>query len=386
MEKVEKISPLEIIKQDKRSWETVTVPAKVEYILKEYLMLKDLTLKGFEQKPEIYYSERKSDGTYIFKTEPTISFSEKHFTIYKTLNKHIEIDMEVTSIISNGVLRCKPVIARIAKENRKQSRILDRENMIISSNFMVAKENVDISKILGFSGQLIFSDIEKELKLSYPNSKLVPLTKQTPLNEEVEIVRRKNQIVFVTDIDTMTSPKNLNCFDLITHYLEEGSLDEKITQFRKEKIKSFVYYPISFQIDQKKLLIGYGYTYSSQSLPIEILSTYKDIEENLNKKIMDFNITVLSVKQNIINICEGGMLLDITDPNLQKSILIKPSFTMDITFKLQPPLRFAVEVKHVHKFGTSLFVGVAIAGSNDTEKAMENYRSFLHFINKKNTQ
>ncbi|MCC6275111.1 MAG: DUF1577 domain-containing protein, partial [Leptospiraceae bacterium] len=169
MEKAEKISPLQVIKQDERLWENITDSSKVEYILKEYIMLKDLTIKGFEQRPEIFFSEKKSDGSYIFKTDPLVPFTEGQFTIFKTLNKHIEVDLEIISFINDGVVHCKPVLAKIAKTNRKYSRILDQSNMVTASNFMVAKEQVDVSKVVGFSGQLIFTDVEKELKQKYPS-------------------------------------------------------------------------------------------------------------------------------------------------------------------------------------------------------------------------
>ncbi len=51
MEKSGKISPLKVIKQDERQWENITDFSKVEYILKEYVQLKDLTIKRFEQRP-----------------------------------------------------------------------------------------------------------------------------------------------------------------------------------------------------------------------------------------------------------------------------------------------------------------------------------------------
>ncbi len=314
-------------------------------------------------------------------------FDEKHFSIFKTLNKHIEVDFDVISVISDGVIHCKPTVAKIAKINRKHSRIPDTNNMIIASNFMVAKEQIDVSKVLGFSGQLIFSDVEKDLKQKHSASKLVPINPKTPVNEEIEILKRQKKIIFISDTDTMIQPSGEKFLNLKEYYEEEEILEEKIEKFKADKIKSFIYFPIFFKTQKgTSLLIGYCHSSSSQALDVDLLDLYKDIEENLNKRIMDSNIANMPVKQNVINICEGGILLDITDINLQKSVTIKPSFTMDITFKLQAPLRFAVDIKHIHGSGTSLYVGVAIAGSNDTEKAMESYRSFLHFINKKITQ
>lgn len=383
MENTEKIAPLKVIKQEERLFENVTDLSKVDYILKEYMMLKELTIKGFEQRPEIFFSEKRSDSTYIFKTDPLIPFEDNKFTIFKTLNKHIEVDFEIISMIGEGVLHCKPCLAKIAKTNRKYSRSSDPDNLITASNFMVAKEQIDITKLLGFSGQLIFNDVEKDLKQKHQQSSLVPFNPKTSINEEINVLRKQKKLISITDTETMSSPENTDCIDMKEFYLEEEILEEKKIQFKTKKIKSFIYYPIFFQTMKGPLLIGYCYGYSDKDLPPGLLEIYKDIEENLNKRIMDSNIANLSVKQNIINICEGGMLLDITDQNLSKSIIIKPSFTMDITFKLQPPLRFALDIKHILQSGTSLYVGVSIAGSNDTEKAMESYRSFLHFITKK---
>ena len=379
------INPVKIIKQSERHWEIITETPKIKYILKEYMMHKDLILKGFESRPEIFFAEEKSDGTYIFKVDNQIPFSDSEFSLFKTLNKHIEVSFELISS-SNGMVHCRALSGRIAKVNRKHSRIIDSQSLIVAHNFMVSKEKVDLSKVMGFSGQLAFNDVEKDLKLKQPGSKIVSLSANTKHTEESEIMKRAKKILFVKDTETMASAKDTDCLDLKKYYEEDLVLEDKKMRFKAEKIKSFIYYPISFHTGSSSVIIGYCYTDSNSGpLPDDILKFYKEAEENVNKRILDANITTIAAKQNIVNICEGGILLDITDPELMKTINLKPNFTLDITFKLQAPLRFAVEIRHVEHTDTSLLVGVEITGSNDTEKAMDSYRSYLHYINKKNS-
>ncbi|MCE9499236.1 MAG: DUF1577 domain-containing protein [Leptospira sp.] len=379
------ISPVKVIKQSERDWETITESSKIKYILKEYMMYKELILKGYESRPEIFFGEEKSDGSYIFKADNQIPFSEKEFSIFKTLNKHIEVTFELLSA-NNGIIHCKPLLAKIAKVNRKYSRIIDAQNLIVAHNFMVSKEKVDISKVTGFSGQLVFNDVEKDLKSKHPGSRIVSLTANTKHTEESEIMKRTKKIIFVKDTETMESSSEIDCLDLKKYYEEDLVLEDKKHKFKTEKIKSFIYYPISFHTSTGPVIVGYCYTDSNSGpLPDDILQFYKETETNVNKRILDANITNVATKQNIVNICEGGILLDITDPELMKTINLKSNFTMDITFKLQAPLRFAVDIRHIEQTDTSLFVGVEIFGSNDTEKAMDSYRSYLHYINKKNS-
>lgn len=112
----------------------------------------------------------------------------------------------------------------------------------------------------------------------------------------------------------------------------------------------------------------------------QVVPLYKEMEEIFNSRMGDSNTKSLDKRQNILNISEGGILLEVTDPELIQSFLHKPVFTADITFKMQAPLRFAFHIRHISQVGEIYHVGAEIVGSNDAKANMTLLKKNMNFI------
>jgi hypothetical protein len=95
---------------------------------------------------------------------------------------------------------------------------------------------------------------------------------------------------------------------------------------------------------------------------------------------MDSNTHVLDVKQNVFNVSRGGVSIEVRDREIIKALKVKPTMTLDINFKMQAPLRMAVEMKHMEEVKDYFVIGSQIVGLSGDKKAKDIYYSLITFF------
>jgi hypothetical protein len=134
-------------------------------------------------------------------------------------------------------------------------------------------------------------------------------------------------------------------------------LDEKIAALRKDLIQSFIYYPIIFKSGKEEVVIGYCYNESQTPITQGTLEYFEIIAYTIKKRIMDSSTASIDEKQNIVNVSEQGILLEVTSDYIFQALKTKPTFSMDIVFKMTVPMRFSLNAKHIYKLEDTYYVG-----------------------------
>ncbi len=372
--------------QSPRIWDTIRDTQKIGYILKEYVHNNGLFLKENPLKSELQILQTTPEGKIFLRMDPENLSDEGEITVYKTLSKHMEIGFKIESINHDeGVVICSPEFVRIAKDGRVLPRIEGLAGKVVAHRFHTLKKDQDSTKVLGTSGQILLTDLHRNILAEFPYSRLVfPSGKE--LNAEQEMSKRTGKIIFAKDAISLDSLSSAECegFDLLDlkqELEEELLLEDRLKAYRVGKVQSFVVYPIYYKdpLGSKLVAIGYAETKDRQLDP-SILKKYRELEEVFNDRIEDSNTLDLDVRQNVVNASEGGILLEVTESQLVESFLHKPFFTADLTFKMQAPLRFAFKIRHISQIGEIYLVGAEIVGSNDAKTNMTLLKKNLRFI------
>ncbi|TGK07122.1 DUF1577 domain-containing protein [Leptospira semungkisensis] len=372
--------------QSPRVWDTIRDPQKVGYILKEYVHNNGLFLKENPYKLELQILQTTPEGKMLLRLDPEQVNEEGEITVYKTLSKHMEIGFKVESINQEeGVIVCTPEYVRIAKDGRIMPRIEGLQGKVVAHRFHMLKKEQDSTKVLGTSGQILLTDLHKNILAEYPYSRLVfPVGRE--LSVEQELAKRSGKIIFAKEAFSLEplSKEEANGFDILDlkkELEEELLLEDRMKAFRLGKVQSFAVYPIYYKdpLGPKLVALGYAET-KDRTLDPAILKKYSELEEVFNERIEDSNTLDLDVRQNVINASEGGILLEVTESQLVESFLHKPFFTADLTFKMQAPLRFAFKIRHISQVGEIYLVGAEIVGSNDAKANMTLLKKNLSFI------
>ncbi|WP_078129063.1 DUF1577 domain-containing protein [Leptospira alexanderi] len=370
--------------QAQRSWETIQDLSKIKYILKEYIHFQGLLVKESPFHQELNPIEIREDGTFVFPIDSTLTNVNDELVLYRTLSKHIEISFDVIEKTDTQII-CKPIFAKIAKTKRVSPRIEGLMGKVIAHKFLIPRKELDITKVLGTSGQIILNDLNRKVKQIYPFSKLV-FNSSKELTPEEELVKKYKRPIYIRDTSTLDSTSegefaNLNLLPIKETLQEELILEDRLRFFKSSKTRSLLIYPILFRSGGETQIFAMGVIESSEG-PIsdKVIPLYKEMEEIFNSKMGDSNTKSLDKRQNILNISEGGVLLEVTDPELIESFLHKPVFTADITFKMQAPLRFAFHIRHISQAGEIYHVGAEIVGSNDAKANMTLLKKNMNFI------
>ena len=367
------------ILQAPREWESVetNVDKMLEHVSQNYL-LKDPFIKQYSGKPTLTIKPAGGKNSFVIEVmnENTLS-EDREIVLYKyAREKYFELLFErVSSKDKSHACTLRQV--KIAKRTRRTERFSTETNPVHAGNFLVAKIDLDIKTALGFSTEVIFSEVDKTLKTKYPRSKIVPLLNRHDLKEEEEIIIKHGLPLFVTNTATMQSSKDIPTFDLKAYYEEEFLLDEKIAALRKDLIQSFIYYPIIFKSGKEEVVIGYCYNESQSPITQGNLEYFEIIAYTIKKRIMDSSTASIDEKQNIVNVSEQGILLEVTSDYIFQALKTKPTFSMDIVFKMTVPMRFSLNAKHIYKLEDTYYVGAEITGSNNDEKGFDKYKDIV---------
>ncbi|MDV6234061.1 DUF1577 domain-containing protein [Leptospira ellisii] len=370
--------------QAPRSWETIQDVNKIKYILKEYIHFQGLLVKESPFHQELRPMEIREDGVFVFPIDATLTNVEEELVLYRTLSKHIEIGFEIVEKTESQIF-CKPVFAKIAKTQRTSPRIEGLIGKVVSHKFLIPRKELEITKVLGTSGQIILNDLNRKVKQAYPGSRLI-FGSSKELSPEEELVKKYKKPIYIPDTtaldsDAKTDFGGIELLPLKEILQEELLLEERARFFKGGKVRSLLIYPILFKNGGESQIFAMGVVESTEGPVSEnVVPLYKEMEEIFNSRMGDSNTKALDVKQNVLNISEGGILLEVTESELIESFLHKPFFTADITFKMQAPLRFAFHIRHISQVGEIYHVGAEIVGSNDAKANMTLLKKNMNFI------
>jgi hypothetical protein len=362
-----------------RVWKSVTDKDLIDKLIIEKFSKESGIIRSDDNsRPRGKFISKKPNGLYVLKLDSNITFQNEISSIYTTKEKQLEINFKIVQV-KDDLLLIDPIEVQIAEQERRSPRIVDLLGKVTGGNFLITKENLEENKIFGVSSLVLIQDIHKRLLHNFPNSKII-LASQTALSDEVETTFRNKKPIFIKDTSKMTSFDSSEIYNIKEDYEEEMILEDKIAEFKSKKISSFVIYPIIIPFGPNRPFAFLSLENDIGPIPDSILELYKEVESTFMARIMDSNTYTVDVKQNVINASLHGVALEINDPRIRNAITVKPVLTLDLNFKMQAPIRIALEVRYIFNAGEYDIVGCEIVGFSGDPEGLRKYKSYLEFI------
>lgn len=340
------------IKETKRAWDVVSDPKVIKNLILLKLGKHPLYLKYTYPPAEFTPANEKNDGLEFY-FNPSLELSNK-MILYLFMKKQLEFHFEFQELLSPGCAILRPTILHVSKVERKEPRFSVKGDEVVASNFRVSKNRITANNIqFQITSRIIFPQIEEaakktmgDIRILISNSEELPdVIKQKEINQP-EIIQTNSQHLFVFPIVTYAKNKFIPL--------------------------AYILYPL-------------------QKLPNEeeksrIMIELERIANETFEKILEVNTTLIKTKQRILNISEGGLAIEITDPELIKLIPYQESITFDLIFKLVAPLRMQGEVKYIHKIkkegDPTLIMGIEFTGLGYTEFRKSNIEILRNLLKK----
>lgn len=364
--------------QSDRPIEKIESKDIVSDILREMSPKEGVFLKGYDMPIKLRFKGPRADGTHIFELETIPEFPQPKFLVYAVGEFYIEASYELVNQKDNMILG-KLLGAHRSSTVRKEERNTRVYGSVLSSKFLVAKTDIDFAKLSGVSSQVILTDIHKSLLKSYSQSKIF-FTSNIPPSEELDLIKQYKKPIFIKNTQTMESAKGFDVYNPKESFEEDFILEDKMADYRIKKISSFLYFPIYIKLKEPVFFAYLTIVSDKSPIPDEVFSLYSQVEKEFQRRILDSNTHTIDIKQNILNLSRNGMAIEIKNMEIAKSLQIKPSMTIDVNFKMQAPIRMALELRFLQRVNDFHIAGLEIVGISGDSRGKEVYDSLLKFI------
>ncbi len=366
------------IYQTDRPFEKIESRDIVSDILREMSPTVGVYLKGYDMPIKLRFKGPRADGTHIFEMDTVPEFPTPKFQVYSVGENYVEATYDLVNQKDNMILG-KLVGAHKSTAIRKEERNTRVYGSVQSSNFLIAKTDIDFAKLSGVSSQVILSDIHKTLLKEHSHSKIF-FTSNMPVGEEIDLIKQMKKPIFIKNTQTMDSAKGFDVFNPKTSFEEDFLLEDKMAEYKIKKIGSYLYFPIYIKLKEPLFFALLMITSDRTPITDEVYDLYSKVEKEFQRRILDSNTHTIDIKQNVINLSRNGMALEIKNAEIAKALQIKPSMTIDVNFKMQAPIRMALELRYLQRINDFHIAGLEIVGISGDSRGKEVYDSLLKFI------
>jgi hypothetical protein len=347
-------------------------------ILQTKFVGRKLYIRYTVDKTEIIINEFLDDKTLILGTEPTFK-PEKTFSIYGLSDKYVEVDLEVLEEKGPGYFHCKITSGRRAIQGRRDIRFKVSSEEVVATNFKISKHTIDVSNLkIPTSIKVVLDQFQTS------NSRLGDILKvdvfsSDEKNQILMHIKKSCKTLFIQDASDEGSyvPMTEDFVDL--QDVLGNDLNKFIKVNTQKGYKSIIIVPIIYITeDEKSIPFAYIQLISkTENFELGKVVDLKEESFKLVDRIRDANTVFLPVHQNVLDISRGGAKLEITDPDLKKSILKSRGFIFDIVFKLQAPITIYGDIKATQKVESDLHVGVDFEGNSSRKDEMKRFYSII---------
>lgn len=371
---------MRVIVERGRDWEYVKEPQKVLYLLKEKIKSRSFYQKGSEPPAEFYPDAFEAEGVE-FICPPQIEKSDT-ICLYTTLNRHLEIDFSFVKELEPGRIILMPKAARISKVQRQGKRFPNVNHYVVANNFMVSKDKITVNMAVPqVANKVIYGEFERNLGKIYPGIKIFDYAdKSRP--ELTRLLNRSTQSILVEDVgDPASFSSSDDRFMDLAEELDD-QFQSTMRKLQEDHLVSLLIVPLLYELpDHTMAPLGFIYGESRGERYDRVThDKWKDFSQEIITRITDANTVQVKAKQNVVNFSEGGVALEITDPELIKYVPNRSTLTFDLVFRMQAPIRFHGKLAHMVDYGGRIVAGVNLSGSGHSEtrqSAVERYRSLV---------
>ena len=373
---------MNVIIEGNRDWDFVKEGPKVLYLLKEKVKSRSFYMKGTEPPAE-FYPETFTDKGVEFICPPDVEKPEQ-ITLYTTLNRHLEVDLKFAKEVEPGRLLLEPVEARISKVQRQSKRFSNMNHYVVANNFMVSKDTITVNMAVPqVANKVIYGEFERNLGKIYPGIKIFDYAdKSRP--ELTRLLNRQTESILIEEVGNIASYGDIGpeFLDVADELDDDASVQKLMRRLQEDHVVSVLCVPLLYELPNHKMA-PLGFMYGESRTERYDRTTHEKWKENATEiitRITDANTVQVKTKQNVVNFSEGGVALEITDPELVKYVPNRAHLTFDLIFKMQAPIRFHGRLAHLVDYGGRIVAGVNLEGSGHSEtrqSSLDRYRSLV---------
>lgn len=370
-----------------RYWQETNDLKKIDNLIASYLLRENPIIKLRPDpnlppppKTKVKFTNKKPDSTYVIKMERDIPVPGNEASLYLIAAKPIELEFKVLQKKQEYLL-IQPTKFRIAEIARRFERIDSDDNKVYATNFLIAKETLEESSLYGISSQILLEGICKN-SLPQGIRYFILYEEDKEFQEEREICFQSGKSIFILDTNNFKSFESEVVLDAKKVFEEELILEEKKLEYKQKKIHSILFYPITIPFGERKKFATLVAIQETGSLPNELLETFQLVQNIFLDRILASNTYTLDVHQKVINLSRHGIGLEISNDKIRKSLRVRPSLTIDLNFKMQQPLRVALDVVYIWDYGAYDIVGTEIIGFSGDKEGPRKYELYLDYVKK----
>ncbi len=345
-----------------RQWQRLVDKHKIIEVIRDRVKMRPFFVK--ESSPPAEFLPESIDSERILFHHPVNYEVGRTVTLYTTLGRQLEIDMELESIVEPGSCYLIPVEARVGKVKRDKDRMENDRDAVYAANFQMSKRESDLAGSSAIASRIIFSEFERNLSTRFPGIQILDGSGRD-VPADVKVAGATKKIVFEPNLLSPESdPQYAN---LILELKDEGKLKEEHLRWRNRGIQSIIVIPLLYDTDESlKSVIGFIRleTRQPRKLTETDLENLKAECSGIIQRIAEANTFRVTERQKILNFTDQGAALLISNDELIEYIPEKNRLTFDLIFKKQAPVRLQAHVCHIHRIlKDRLVVGLEFDGS-----------------------
>ncbi|MCX7999315.1 MAG: DUF1577 domain-containing protein [Leptospiraceae bacterium] len=330
-------------------------------------------------KISVEFLKTSEDGSFYFKTSSKIDLGQsKEFVLYKKQkNGILELGFELLNF-EGTTIACKPKTLRSSQEKRLYTRFFNKENLIYAEDFEIAEWKENLSDYLKPDIEDLFYELEKDYKITHPNLEIFYLYPSKKLNLEEKLVASEKKPIFV-EVEKELESYPGDFVNLRDFYISQKIFEFKMEILKKQKVSSFILYPIFFKFKNKQIFIGVGYLWATYptKIPTSDIFLLEEIETKINSKILEGENARIHDPQKIINFSKGGILFQISNYEIVQAILARPKFSAKICKTNSDSVRLQFYAKSIYQIEMDYYVGAEILGNSHSDINIQTYFEWI---------
>jgi hypothetical protein len=342
---------------------------------------KKLYLRYSVDKAEVHINEFRPDSTLMIVVDSDYRVPDNNnISIYGLSDKYIEVDLDVIEQKGPGYYHCAVISGRRAAKGRNDLRFKVNHEDVYATNFRVSKHTIDVTNYNIPTSVKVLLDQFQNTNARLSDQVKVDVFSSEDKDVLLKSIRKTGNMLYIKDVSDQASFTPLtedfvDISDVLGH-----DLPRLMRYYSDKGYKSHIIVPIIYLTeDSRSLPFAYIQLLSkTEHFEIDKVLELKDLSFKLVDRIRDSNTTLLSVRQEIVDISRGGAKLRITEETIRKNIQKARGFIFDIVFKLQAPITMYGDIKStlVDPSG-DLFVGVDFEGNSSRKDEIKRFYSII---------
>ncbi|MCR9141864.1 MAG: DUF1577 domain-containing protein [bacterium] len=382
---------MEHIVKSERELEIIYEPEKVQHLIQKYLANQRMFLKGFDPPYAVKVagaSELNVLSVDMGEYEPE---KDQELVLFRILGRYMHLKCAVVGHTGQSSLYTLAVkSAAIARKDREALRIPIHNDEAYITNIRTSKHTIDATLFnIPTSVKVGFSTFEQQLRASQiaDTIKIDVYGKRGTVLDEI---RKSGKALLLTNAEDPAAyapppvpadgtnsadsgdsvnpggsgdAQKIEFLDYAAYLDDE--LQETITRYRREKIKSEIIVPINYIAhDMTSIPLGYIQLQNkSGHFDAAKVAEVQEMAATMVERIRDSNTVVVQEHQEILNLSRGGLRITITHEELKDYLARQQGFTFDLIFKMQAPITLHALIRASYFMPSGdLILGLQISG------------------------